>query len=424
MDKNLAIYIHYPFCKSKCPYCDFNSHVNDNIDQQKFADCYITELEYFKELIGKRNITSIFFGGGTPSLMPINTVDKILKKISTLWNLSSDIEITLEANPTSSESQKFKDLKNIGINRLSIGIQALNDQDLKFLGRQHSKNEAYSTIDIAQKYFDNFSFDLIYARPNQTPESWKSELKTALKIGSPHLSLYQLTIEKGTKFFNSYRNKEFTLPNTDTQNKLYDITHDTCLEYGLENYEISNYCKNNYHSHHNLTYWNYRDYLGIGAGSHSRITLPIQTPPTKIDGLIESNKTKKSGGMSRLTENKYSIYQKMNYHMPQKWVTSIEKNKNAIQTSTPLTNEEIFTEIILIGLRTKFGVNLDRLFHYIENSAQNDNTNQLTKNKIKFLDKLDTLSKEKLIYQNNNHIYTTYKGSKLLNSVCSYLLAS
>ena len=211
MPDNLSIYIHYPFCKAKCPYCDFNSHimeVNNDADWQK---AYISELEYFLEFTKNSKITTIFFGGGTPSLMPISLIEAILNKIYSLYKVASDVEISLEANPTSSEALKFQNFKSLGINRLSIGVQSLIDQDLQFLGRQHSASEALKTIEIAEKYFNNFSFDLIYARPEQTLKSWEEELKQALKLDPPHLSLYQLTIEKGTEFFNLYRGKKFKL---------------------------------------------------------------------------------------------------------------------------------------------------------------------------------------------------------------------
>lgn len=377
----LAIYIHYPFCKSKCPYCDFNSHLNDNnITHQEFLSGYLTELEYFKNIIGNRNITSIFFGGGTPSLMPLNTINKILQKINNLWHIENNAEITLEANPTSSEAKKFKSLISLGINRLSIGIQALNDPDLKFLGRQHSAKEALETIKIVQKYFNNFSFDLIYARPKQTLSSWQHELEQALNLGSPHLSLYQLTIEKGTPFFKDYKTNKFTLPNQDLQHDLYDLTTELCNKFGLDSYEISNYSKPDYHSKHNLTYWHYKDYLGIGAGSHSRITINSQ---------------------------KRSL---INYHLPKKWLNNISKQQNAIQSSKLLTKSDIFTETILMGLRTKFGIEKQQILNYL------DQENQKT-----FLERITHLNTEKLISENNQYIHTTYQGSKLLNSLCHYL---
>ena len=378
---NLALYIHYPFCKSKCPYCDFNSHVSNNIPHQEFCNAYLTELDYFYKKIGKRKITSIFFGGGTPSLMPINTVDKIINKIDNLWHIAKNTEITLEANPTSSEAQKFQDLTNIGINRLSLGIQALNDQDLKFLGREHSAQEALDTIQLAQKYFDNMSFDLIYARPEQSLKQWQKELETAISLKSQHLSLYQLTIEKGTKFFSDYKNNKFTMVNNELQSDLYDLTQQICTQNNFELYEISNYSKNNLHSKHNLSYWNYDDYLGIGAGSHSRITI---------------NNVKKA---------------LMNYHKPQKWLDKITSQKHAMQQDVTLNNDEIYHEMLFMGLRTKFGVNQNKLNSYIPDNKITSFNNRIT-----------DLINENLLTIDNNYLKATYSGLKKLNSLCSYLL--
>ncbi len=287
--KDLSIYIHYPFCKSKCPYCDFNSHVRDQVDYDKFLKAYEKELEFFSARINHTKVKTIFFGGGTPSLMPISLVDGILKKIGQLWQIDANCEITLEANPTSSESAKFQDLKNIGVNRLSIGIQALNDSDLKFLGREHSSLEAIKTIENAVKIFDNFSFDLIYARPNQTLQNWKKELETAINFGTKHLSLYQLTIEKGTKFFSQFARGDFEMPNENLAAEFYDLTNEITAKNGFENYEISNYCRQNYSCKHNLVYWQGDDYIGIGAGAHSRVYFESETERKAIFMIHEPN---------------------------------------------------------------------------------------------------------------------------------------
>lgn len=251
MLKQLSIYIHYPFCKAKCPYCDFNSHVQSEINHQDFLECYNLELEFFAKKIGKRKITSIFFGGGTPSLMPSFLVAGILEKISNLWIIANDCEITLEANPTSVESQKFKDFKELGINRLSLGIQAFNGEDLKFLGRQHSLQESIAAIELAKKFFNNFSFDLIYARPKQKIEDWRKELMQALEFSTNHLSLYQLTIEKGTQFFSDFKRQKFVMPDENLASEFYDVTNETMNGNGFEHYEVSNYAKKNYQSKYN-----------------------------------------------------------------------------------------------------------------------------------------------------------------------------
>jgi len=377
----ISIYIHYPFCKSKCPYCDFNSHVQESIPHSNFLNAYLRELEYFSNLTNSRQVKSIFFGGGTPSLMPISLVEAILEKIESLWQLAENIEISLEANPTSVEATSFSALKKAGINRLSLGIQSLNDNDLKFLGREHSSKEAKKAINIAQKYFDNFSFDLIYARPNQTSESWRKELEEALAIGSPHLSLYQLTIEKGTKFFGEYRKKKFQLPSDEIQTALYDLTGEISNKYGLELYEVSNYAKKGFECLHNLNYWQYGDYIGIGAGAHGRISFK---------------------------DNKKHF---MNHHQPEKWLKNVLEKGNAIQQSNFLNEKEILEEILIMGLRTKLGIDGDIFKKF------------LGKDHLEIFGskKLESLKMEGLINYNQTKITPTLKGLKLTNSVYQYL---
>jgi oxygen-independent coproporphyrinogen-3 oxidase len=328
VNKSLSVYIHYPFCKSKCPYCDFNSHVREGIEHEKFLHAYEKELEFFAKKIGQREVKTIFFGGGTPSLMPIFLVEGILKKISELWTVKADCEISLEANPTSFEASKFKDLRDIGINRLSIGIQALNDEDLKFLGREHSSKEAIKTIETAAKIFENFSFDLIYARPKQTIKSWSDELKLAISFGAKHLSLYQLTIEKGTKFFSEFRQKKFEMPEENLAAEFYEITNEITSGAGLELYEISNYSRKNYECRHNLVYWRGGDYLGIGAGAHSRIYFEGEEKRSAI----------------------------MMVHEPLGWLKKIEEFGAGIQKLEKISNEELREELILMGMRLSEGM--------------------------------------------------------------------
>ena len=367
MSKFLSIYIHYPFCKSKCPYCDFNSHVRDGVEYEKFLRAYESELEFFATKIGKRKVVTIFFGGGTPSLMPIFLVDGILKKIAELFEMDENCEITLEANPTSSEATKFKDLRSVGINRLSMGIQALNDEDLKFLGREHSSKEAIATIEIAAKIFDNFSFDLIYARPKQSLEAWKTELSRAINFGTKHLSLYQLTIEKGTKFFSQFARKEFEMPDENLSADFYDMTNQITSEAGLELYEISNYAKKNYECAHNLVYWQGSDYLGIGAGAHSRIYL----------------------------ENEESRSAIIMLHEPMSWLKKVEESGAGIQKTEKISEEELCEELILMGLRLRDGIdnktfqthfqkNLDEIFDFEKlTKLANQDLIELSKNQIK-----------------------------------------
>jgi oxygen-independent coproporphyrinogen-3 oxidase len=288
---------------------------------------YLRELEFYSKKLGKRSIKTIFFGGGTPSLMPVFMVEKIIEKISELWSLDPSCEITLEANPTSFEAEKFKDFCVAGINRLSLGIQALNDQDLRFLGREHSAEEAIKTIETAAKIFNNFSFDLIYARPEQDLNSWREELMRAINFGTKHLSLYQLTIEKGTKFFGEYQRQKFQMPDEEKSARFYEITNQITSSAGLEIYEISNYAKNGSECAHNLVYWRGGDYLGIGAGAHSRI-------------FFEGENIRTSA---------------MNIHDPINWLKSVEEKGNSAQFEEKISLEDLQKELILMGLRLREG---------------------------------------------------------------------
>lgn len=379
MSKALSIYIHYPFCKSKCPYCDFNSHVRESVEYEKFLRAYERELEFFAAKIGQRKVVTIFFGGGTPSLMPIFLVEGILKKIAQLWSLDENCEITLEANPTSSEASKFKDLRRIGINRLSMGIQALNDEDLKFLGREHSAKEAIGTIEIAAKIFDNFSFDLIYARPKQSLEAWKTELARAIDFGTKHLSLYQLTIEKGTKFYSQFARKEFEMPDENLSAEFYEMTNQITSDAGLELYEISNYAKKNYECQHNLVYWQGGDYLGIGAGAHSRLYLENEADRSAITML----------------------------HEPLVWLKKVEEFGAGIQKQEKISAEELCEELILMGLRLRDGIS-DRIFQ-----------NHLNKKLREIIDfeKLRVLENKGMIILSEERIKIVDKSRLLSNSI-------
>ncbi|MFT5703018.1 MAG: oxygen-independent coproporphyrinogen-3 oxidase [Rickettsiales bacterium] len=375
----LSLYIHYPFCKSKCPYCDFNSHVSGKIDEENFLKGYFSELNYFATKLKNRQIKTIFFGGGTPSLMPVYFVEKILAKIAKIWNIDENVEISLEANPTSFEAEKFKDFKKSGINRLSIGIQALNDADLKFLGREHSAKEAISTIETASKIFDNYSFDLIYSRPNQTVKNWEKELESAINLSAHHLSLYQLTIEKGTKFYGQYLNKEFTLPNEDVAADLYEATNKITAQSGLNLYEVSNYAKDGFECKHNLAYWQSSDYLGIGAGAHSRVYL---------DG------DELRSGIIML-------------HQPTSWLKGALEKGAAIQKIEKVSKEELLEEVILMGLRLKNGID-NAVFqqHFGKNIEQ-----------IFDFNKLENLVENNLIIINQKNIRISPKGLILANSI-------
>ncbi len=390
MRKPLSIYVHYPFCKSKCPYCDFNSHVREGVEYEKFLRAYERELEFFAAKIGDKKVQTIFFGGGTPSLMPIFLVEGILKKISQLWQIDENCEISLEANPTSFESNKFKDLHKIGINRLSLGIQALNDEDLKFLGRQHSAFEAMRAIENAAKIFENFSFDLIYARPKQTLKSWKDELLRAISFGTKHLSLYQLTIEKGTKFFAQFARQEFEMPNENLAAEFYELTNQITLDKGFELYEISNYSKTNFSCRHNLVYWQGGDYLGIGAGAHSRVYFENEELRQAITTI----------------------------HEPLAWLKKVEEFGAGVQKQEKISASELCEELILMGLRLKSGINNE-----IFQTHFNKNLNQIFDFK-----KLQKLAKLGLIEINENLIKIPNQSRLLTNSiikkVCEAILTS
>jgi oxygen-independent coproporphyrinogen-3 oxidase len=296
--EDLALYIHWPFCLSKCPYCDFNSHVRDKIPQARMVAALRRELAFEAARIGPRHLTSIFFGGGTPSLLDPENVAALITDAKSFFAPAATIEITLEANPTSIEAQKFADLAQAGVNRVSIGVQSLDAQALKFLGREHSAAQAIAAIELAKKHFHRLSFDLIYARPCQSEKSWRAELNTALTLAADHLSLYQLAIEEGTKFATLHARGAFSLPDEDLAAALYDATAEEAEKFGLKPYEISNYAVPGGESRHNLAYWRYGDYAGIGPGAHGRLTLAGKRlatsrhrAPEVWAGLVEGKET-------------------------------------------------------------------------------------------------------------------------------------
>lgn len=372
-----AIYIHWPFCKHKCPYCDFNSHVTKSVDYNAWEKAYIDELSYFLPYLENKKIKSIFFGGGTPSLMSGTIVYHLLEWLRRSTSFDSAIEITLEANPTSVESGRFKEYKDAGVNRLSLGIQSLRSEELKFLGRQHSVEEAKIAIDAARTIFGNYSFDLIYARPNQTLPEWKTELEEALALAGNHLSLYQLTIEKGTPFYSAYQKQEFLLPDEEASAQLYTMTNSIMTQRGFRTYEISNYAKPGYECQHNLQYWEYGDYLGIGPGAHSRITI----------------------------DNEKNAL--MMIHGPEQWLASVSQKKHGIQQQHPLTKQEEWEEILMMGLRLEKGIKRERLETIIGKS-------------------LDTIIPSYLIEKgmielSKDTLRTTEKGLLLTNSIVQEL---
>lgn len=372
--QGLSIYIHYPFCVLKCPYCDFNSHVREEVDHTEFTDAYIKELEFFARKLGKRKIKTIFFGGGTPSLMPESLVAEILLIIEKLFYLDKRAEITLEANPSSVENKKLAHFKKSGVNRISLGIQSLRDNNLKFLGRAHNSADAKAAIEIAANLFRSFSLDFIYALPKQTISEWEEDLDKIFTYKPNHLSLYQLTIEKGTKFFKEYKQQKFILPKDELAAEMYEFTTEKCLVNGLNAYEVSNYAKPNYESKHNLNYWRYGEYLGVGAGAHSRVK-------------FKDNESLKS---------------LVNYHQPEKWLTQIQENNQAILKQEEMLESEVRVEKIMMGLRLQEGINLNDL-----------NISEV---------KLSHLIKENFIEKSGSNIRASAKGFLLLNTIIAELI--
>lgn len=324
--RGFGIYIHWPFCRAKCPYCDFNSHVRAQVEDSLWQESYLKELAHFAALVPGRIVTSLFFGGGTPSLMQPTTIAAVIDAVTQHWTLADDVEITLEANPTSVEASKLNDFRKAGVNRVSLGVQALNDADLKFLGRQHNQDEALRALDLAAKIFDRFTFDLIYARPGQTPDAWQAELKRALSFAADHISLYQLTIETGTVFEQAYARGDFALPKEDAQAELYELTATILHSAGMVDYEISNYARPGAQSRHNLTYWRYGDYIGIGPGAHGRLT---------IDG------------------KKFATRQ---HRAPERWLELVAANGHATRQHTMIGLQERIAELTMMGLRLAEGI--------------------------------------------------------------------
>ena len=378
INKPISIYVHWPFCLSKCPYCDFNSHIFAEIDDNAWQQAYLTELDYFSSYIQNKQIKSIFFGGGTPSLMSPKIVAAIIDKISSLGQVLDVTEITIEANPTSSESSKFAGFKAAGINRLSIGVQSFNSDDLKFLGRQHSADEAIKAIDLAAKYFENYSFDLIYARPGQSLKQWQKELELAISLASKHISLYQLTIEKGTPFYSMYHKGVFALPDHEQAFAMYELTNELLEKNGYLRYEISNYAKLGFESVHNLNYWQYGQYLGIGPGAHSR--------------LISSNKTMQAVEL---------IYG------PQNWLESVNKNNHGIRSLTSLSKQEVAKEILMMGLRLINGIDNQKLIEFTDKTCE----------QLVGIDLLKLLQKQNLLEYNSLGQKLTSTGLALHSSI-------
>jgi oxygen-independent coproporphyrinogen-3 oxidase len=326
-----GIYIHWPFCRSKCPYCDFNSHVRERIDHTRWRAALLRELEHYARDTQGRTVTSVFFGGGTPSLMEPETVAALIARVRDLWPIAGDVEITLEANPTSAETGKFRAFRDGGVNRVSLGVQSLIAADLKFLGRQHDAAQALAAVEMAAATFDRFSFDLIYARPGQTLAEWQDELDRALRFAAGHISLYQLTIEPGTQFEQAVARGDFRVLDEESAAELYEATVVRLGAAGLADYEISNFAKPGEESRHNLVYWRYGDYVGVGPGAHGRLTL---------------------GG------EKFATRQ---HRAPEAWLDLVERDGHATRQRDLVPRSERLNEMLMMGLRLKEGVPLARI---------------------------------------------------------------
>jgi putative oxygen-independent coproporphyrinogen III oxidase len=321
-----GVYVHWPFCLSKCPYCDFNSHVREHIDQARWRAALLVELDHYAAQTAQREVTSLFFGGGTPSLMAPETVAAVIERVRVRWPATRDLEITLEANPTSVEAGHFAAYAEAGVNRVSLGVQALDDAALRFLGRRHSSAEALQAVALARRHFPRVSFDLIYARPHQTREAWREELSRALDQAGDHLSVYQLTIEPDTAFAMTHARGDLEVPDEAVGAALFETTQEVLAAAGLPAYEISNHARPGQESRHNLTYWRYGDYVGVGPGAHGRLTLDGRKLATR------------------------------QHRAPEPWLERVERDGHATRQRLELTRAERIEEMVMMGLRLTEGV--------------------------------------------------------------------
>jgi oxygen-independent coproporphyrinogen-3 oxidase len=373
-----ALYIHWPFCLAKCPYCDFNSHVRERVDVALWERSLLADMRCEFELAKGETLTSIFFGGGTPSLMPPDLVARLLGEAERLWGFAPDIEITLEGNPSSVEAANYADLAMAGVNRVSLGLQSLDDEALRFLGRLHDAKEGYAALDVAQKHFARVSFDLIYALPGQTAAFWSSQLQHALSFGTGHLSLYQLTIEPGTRFATMVRQKQFEPLDDDLAADLFTLTNEMTAAAGLSAYEISNHAGPGEESRHNLTYWRYQDYCGIGPGAHGR-----------------------RGGVATQRHRK-----------PENWLEAVSGSGNGISETRALLPPEQAAEAMLMGLRLAEGVDIAAMTKRFGLASET----------LCSPDKFAFYEKQGLVWRKGARIGVTEQGMPLLDALLGELV--
>ena len=377
----LGVYVHWPFCQSKCPYCDFNSHVREAVDQARWRAALLWELAELARRVPERRVESVFFGGGTPSLMSPETVAAVIQAIRGLWPTAPDLEITLEANPGSADAERFAGYRAAGVNRVSLGVQALDDAALRFLGRRHSVAEALAAVDLARRTFPRFSFDLIYARPGQSAAAWERELTQALAEGPEHLSLYQLTIEENTAFHGAWRRGELQTLGDEPAADLFEATQELMAEAGLPAYEISNHAKPGAACRHNLIYWRYQDYLGVGPGAHSRIM--------------------QDGRRLALRQHR----------APEAWLETVEAKGHATRREQVIAGAERLSELLLCGLRLDEGI--ARATFRRELGAEPE--------ELLPADRLAQLAEEGLIVLDDTALRATEAGRRTLNALLAYL---
>ena len=373
-----GLYIHWPFCLSKCPYCDFNSHVVERIDQAAWREALLRELDEGAERTQGRNVTSVFFGGGTPSLMDPATTAALIERIGQRWTVADDIEITLEANPGTVDAERFRDIRSAGVNRLSMGLQALDDTQLKFLGRVHDSAQAIKAVELARATFPRISFDLIYARPGQSLDSWRAELNRAISMAADHLSLYQLTIEPGTAFHPMALRGDFVMPDDDHAAALFDLTQEVTEAAGLPAYEISNHARPGAECRHNLLYWQGDDFLGIGPGAHGRLT--------DADGRTTTHRR---------------------HRAPEIWRGMVSEKGEGTADAGVLSEEDRVTELVMMGLRLTEGLSLAK-FPQLEESLDAEGLAEMIEDG--FLERRDSF------------LRATPKGRLLLNSLIEKIL--